>query len=243
MTKEAMKLALEALEKINSQALSDDCCGLLVTARKTLRETLAEQPAQQTCNCRWEGEVQVQECTLHQSHLLAIHEWAGRAKAAEAKLAQQPAPVGEPTKAMIDAAERIDWSDSDVRGNIVNMWQAMCAVAEQPAQQEPVAILNHAHGIHTVRSVKLNGLPDGEYNLYTPPQPPAPAPGFCKNCKDYTVEAPLAEQPAQRKPLTDKEIADIATSHPLTWVNLNTVEHRRYFARAIEAAHGIKGDA
>lgn len=113
----------------------------------------------------------------------------------------------------------------------------------QPAQQEPVAILNHAHGIHTVRSVKLNGLPDGEYNLYTSPQPPAPAPGFCKNCKDYTVEAPLAEQPAQRKPLTDEEIADIATSHPLTWVNLNTVEHRRYFARAIEAAHGIKGDA
>lgn len=97
-----------------------------------------KQPAQQTCNCRWEGEVQVQQCTLHESHLLAIHEWAGRAKAAEAKLAQQPAPVGEPTKAMIDAAERIDWSDSDVRGNIVNMWQAMCAVAEQPAQQEPV---------------------------------------------------------------------------------------------------------
>jgi hypothetical protein len=41
--------------------------------------------------------------------------------------------------------------------------------------------------------------------------------------------------PAQQEPLTDKEIADIATSHPLTWVNLNTVEHRRYFARAIEA--------
>ena len=35
----------------------------------------------------------------------------------------------EPTKEMIDAAERIDWSDSDVRGNIVNMWQAMCSAA------------------------------------------------------------------------------------------------------------------
>lgn len=35
--------------------------------------------------------------------------------------------------------------------------------------------------------------------------------------------------------LTDKEIADAATSHPLTWVNLNVVEHRNYFARAIEA--------
>jgi hypothetical protein len=47
--------------------------------------------------------------------------------------------------------------------------QRMFAVPKQPAQQEPVAILNHAHGIHTVRSVKLNGLPDGEYNLYTSP--------------------------------------------------------------------------
>lgn len=39
-------------------------------------------------------------------------------------------------------------------------------------EQEPVAILNHAHGVHTVRSVKLNGLPDGEYKLYTTPQRP-----------------------------------------------------------------------
>lgn len=44
-------------------------------------------------------------------------------------------PEQEPTKEMIDAAERIDWADSDVRGNIVNMWQAMFAAA--PAQQEP----------------------------------------------------------------------------------------------------------
>ena len=57
-----------------------------------------------------------------------------------------------------------------------------------PAQQEPVAILNHAHGIHTVRSVKLNGLPDGEYNLYTSP-------------------------PAQRKPLTDEEMEKIAAEY------------------------------
>lgn len=45
-------------------------------------------PMQQTCNCRWEGETQVQQCTLHQAHIEAIHEWAERAKAAEAKLKQ-----------------------------------------------------------------------------------------------------------------------------------------------------------
>ena len=38
-------------------------------------------------------------------------------------------------------------------------------------EQEPVAILNHAHGVHTFRNVNLKGLPDGEYLVYThPPQ-------------------------------------------------------------------------
>jgi len=37
--------------------------------------------------------------------------------------------------------------------------------------QEPVAILNHAHGVHTFRNVNLKGLPDGEYLVFThPPQ-------------------------------------------------------------------------
>jgi hypothetical protein len=50
---------------------------------------------------------------------------------------RQPLP-SEPTKEMIDAAERIDWADSDVRGNIVNMWQTMVAAAphRQPLTDE-----------------------------------------------------------------------------------------------------------
>lgn len=39
-----------------------------------------------TCNCRWDGETQVQQCTLHEAHVDAIHEWAERAKTAEEKL-------------------------------------------------------------------------------------------------------------------------------------------------------------
>jgi hypothetical protein len=39
--------------------------------------------------------------------------------------------------------------------------------------QEPVAILNHAHGVYAFRSVNLQGLPDGEYQIYTTP-PAAP---------------------------------------------------------------------
>ena len=41
----------------------------------------------------------------------------------------------------------------------------------QEIEQEPVAILNHAHGVYTFRNVNLKGLPDGEYLVYTfPPQ-------------------------------------------------------------------------
>ena len=37
--------------------------------------------------------------------------------------------------------------------------------------QGPVAILNHAHGVHAIRSVNIAGLPDGEYKLFAAPQP------------------------------------------------------------------------
>ena len=82
-------------EQPAQQDIPDLIAGALGVSRGTaydmMREALAEQSAQQTCNCRWEGEVQVQQCTLHEAHIDAIHEWAGRAKAAEAKLAEQPA--------------------------------------------------------------------------------------------------------------------------------------------------------
>ncbi len=58
------------------------------------------EPVLQTCNCRWDGDVQVQQCTLHEAHIDAIHEWAERAKTAERKLAalaqEQAEPAQEP---------------------------------------------------------------------------------------------------------------------------------------------------
>jgi hypothetical protein len=76
------------------------------------------QPAvQQTCNCRWDGEVQVQQCTLHQAHVDAIHEWAERAKAAEAKLKAQPSPVQEPVGTVKDLFTQAAWEKLDVRGS------------------------------------------------------------------------------------------------------------------------------
>jgi hypothetical protein len=50
----------------------------------------AQTPPLTTCNCRWDGDKQVQQCTLHEAHVNAIREWAERAKSAEAKLKTPP---------------------------------------------------------------------------------------------------------------------------------------------------------
>lgn len=60
------------------------------------RSILALRPVQSGltgCNCRWDGDTQVQWCELHLAHKEAIHEWAERAKSAEQKLALRPEQV------------------------------------------------------------------------------------------------------------------------------------------------------
>jgi hypothetical protein len=97
-------------------------------------------PVQQTCNCRWDGEVQVQQCTLHEAHVDAIHEWAGRAKAAEAKLAAQPAPtVQEPVakKTGIGLVTGNGWDSLPVGTLLYTTPPAA------PTAQEPVAWFKH----------------------------------------------------------------------------------------------------
>lgn len=63
------------------------------TVMEALRAALAD-PVLQTCNCRWDGEMQMQQCTLHEAHVDAIKEWAQRAKFAEKKLAALAEPEG-----------------------------------------------------------------------------------------------------------------------------------------------------
>jgi hypothetical protein len=71
--------------------------------------------------------------------------------------------------------------------------------------------------------------------------PPAaqrePAPGYCKHCKQYTIEEPLPA--AQRQPLTDEQITQICVD---LWSGGWRETAMRNFARAIEAAHGITGE-
>jgi len=49
-------------------------------------ELLGVKQEATTRDCRWVGDKQTQQCKLHQAHVDAIHEWAERAKSAEAKL-------------------------------------------------------------------------------------------------------------------------------------------------------------
>jgi hypothetical protein len=81
--RQAAQQALEALEN----AEEDGNCEYGAT--DALRAALEQPEQEQTCNCRWVGDVQTQQCTLHEAHVDAIHEWAERAKTAEAALAQQ----------------------------------------------------------------------------------------------------------------------------------------------------------
>jgi len=49
----------------------------------------AAPPFFKPCNYRWNGETQVQQCTLHARHIEAIDEWAERGKAAKTKLKER----------------------------------------------------------------------------------------------------------------------------------------------------------
>jgi len=117
---------------------------------KALKATPLAAPVHQTCNCRWDGEVQVQQCTLHQAHVDAIHEWAERAKAAQAKLAAQPAPVQEPVARVCFEGDEVMWIDEPLESGTLLYTTPPAAPAQEfvcstglchyrKPQQEPVA--------------------------------------------------------------------------------------------------------
>jgi hypothetical protein len=125
--KEAMKLALDALETecdIYREHDEDGAPEYILEAMTALKERLAQDKA-----------------------LQALHNENERLGLYRDAYAEQ-----EPVK----------WADYEPDGMHHNK-------PPQRTEQEPVAILNHAHGVHTFRNVNLKGLPDGEYLVYTHP--------------------------------------------------------------------------
>ena len=114
---------------------------------------------------------------------------------------------------------------SGATGDVFHHWnEARKALAEQPAPM--------------IRGDIRDGLVDDE--PAQPAQQQMPDDWFKGMPEEYRRAAwRIKEQPAQSsKPwvgLEPGEISKIATSDQLAWANLNTVENRQYFARAIEA--------
>jgi hypothetical protein len=90
---------------------------------------------------------------------------------------------------------------------------------------------------------KLMAKPIPLVDFYQPVQEPvafnAGVPPLYPEMKDgETISVEYTTPPAANRPwvgLTDKDISDTATTHPMTWVNLNAVENRTLFARILEA--------
>jgi hypothetical protein len=77
--------------------------------------------------------------------------------------------------------------------------------------QEPVGVFREDDDIGYVdlmphQQIKLK---DGDLVYTTPPAQPAPAPGYCKQCKQYSIEEPLPAAQRQWVWLTDEEFEDI----------------------------------
>lgn len=83
--------------------------------RAVLAEALAAldtaQPALSGCACRWDAEDnRIATCTRHQGWLDVVQEWADRAKDAEAKLAQPPAPSDTAITYMTGYSDGREWA-------------------------------------------------------------------------------------------------------------------------------------
>jgi hypothetical protein len=109
------------------------------------------------------------------------------------------------------------------KGYMTHLWDktdehTMVAIKEALAQpeQEPVAWMN-------------DSTPSGIFARHM------------EGAKNFGCTIPLYKTPPQRKPLTDEEIIQVASTPAGS--QATTKGYVIPFARAIEAAHGIKGEA
>ena len=113
------------------------------------------------------------------------------------------------------------WPDTAHPTAMANVKESITAIKEALAQpeQEPVAY------------VKVLPMGHNQENRH-----------FADGLEHLPPGTPLYTTPPQRKPLTDEEISSLWDGHTVPVfgeIGINPI----VFARAIEAAHGIKGEA
>ena len=172
-----------------------------------------------TCFCRWDGDTQVQQCTLHKAHIDAIHEWAERARAAEAKLKEQRdweavAAGRAMTIAMLKAERELVGEAIDKRGYFSGV----------NAPYPPWIAYIPADDVLIIHGKKYSAAMFSDAGFLAPI-------GTVLRIEKGSSEAVTL---TTLKPLEDQKIDEIMrplTTKPYSW---------REFARAIENAHGIK---
>jgi hypothetical protein len=125
--------------------------------------------------------------------------------------------------------------------NCEAMGKELAALKTQPAPvQEPVVchICGGSGFIEFDEREKNNGKWGRCLNCQpypTPPAQPAPAPGYCKHCKQYSIEEPLPAAHRQWVGLTDEEVYPLANEHLHYQTEGYEVSGIYDLARAIEA--------
>ena len=268
MSKEAMKLALELLDKqwqceqVWSLEESQDVADII-------REALAEQPAQREPVATPMSQPNRVIAYAAASKLRELgYEWVDEAW----KQPAQQEPVvrwdsdgwGDLLVDGLPDGTLLYTSPSNQPGYqamamAVTRLQKRCLELEgkQPAQQEPVAWANPNDLQNFDMKVRTNGGPLHTMPLYTSPQP-AQHPKTKQIAECLAVLRPTvkgkfpheqaleelvgyiaAPQPAQRKPLTDELLRKM--HHEDQFGLFCDYDEFEQIARAIEAAHGITG--
>jgi hypothetical protein len=179
----------------------------------------------------------------------------GMLRAAHKALAEQPAPVQQEQEVLgkrcIDGGKcHHDCKDKCFRreccsplSGYAGVWAYSAPQARQPAQQEPTPQEQLDTALRSLDFYRrrVQALEQWQSKMRDPERTVV-----CDIIANGCTLEPAGDrykQPAQRQPLTDEEIDRVTDAQ---WASNNHkpvyAAHRAY-ARAIEAAHGIKGDA
>ena len=191
-------------------------------------DKMAEQPSQK-CSYPYCGCNSKAWCKVERNEALAKMAENAREVGLDYEPAQQEPEQPAQTEVIAGRTIKVDWKAQAlelrelVRLGGIKIAELEAALAEQPAQQEPVGYWQGEFS------------KDGGATLYEVPQESM----FGRKYRNI----PLYDRPQAREPLTGEQITEVIDKMPhgiRGWISDWDLYE---FTRAIEAVHGIKGDA